>query len=113
MQPTQPRFPLQVAEEGGRTTVRFPTGTELSGANSEALAQELFALADRNSNLFVDLGGVSMLTSMALAKLIALNEKVRGAGGKLTLVNPTPVVRKVFEVTRLDTILEVTDRLSV
>ncbi len=114
MQLTQPGFPLQVAEEGGRTTVRFPAGTELSGANAEELARELFALVERTANphLLVDLDGVPVLTSMILAKLISLNEKVRGAGGKLTLTNPTPVVRKVFEITRLDTILEVTDPLS-
>jgi hypothetical protein len=35
------------------------------------------------------------------------NGRVRAAGGRLTLLNPTPVVREVFQITRLDTVLEV------
>jgi anti-anti-sigma factor len=104
-------FPLQIAEEGGCITVRFPVGTTLSEANAEAFARELFGLAGRQQppHLLVDLGTVSMLTSMILAKFIALNGKLRAAGGRLTLSNPTPVVRQVFKVTRLDTILEVAE----
>jgi anti-anti-sigma factor len=106
---TQSEFPLQIVEEDGRVTVRFPTGTTLSETNAEEFARELLALAERKSHphLLVDLGGVAMLTSVILAKFIALNGKVRAGGGRLTLLNPSPVVRQVFKVTRLDTILEV------
>jgi anti-anti-sigma factor len=105
----QPELPLQIVEEGSRITVRFPAGTTLSEANSEEFAGELNALAasKQKPHLLVDLGGVNMLTSIFLSKFIALNGKVRAAGGRLTLSNPTPVVRRVFKVTRLDTILEV------
>jgi anti-anti-sigma factor len=105
----QSEFPLQIAEEDGRVTVGFPTGTTLSEANAEELSRELLALAGRktHSHLLVNLGGVAMLTSVILAKFIAINGKVRAAGGRLTLLNPTPIVRQVFKVTRLDTILEV------
>ena len=105
----QPKFPLQIMEEAGRVTVHFPSGTTLSEANAEEFAGELLALAEREAHphLLVDLGGVDMLTSVILAKFIAVNGKVRAAGGRLTLLNPTPIVRQVFKVTRLDTILEV------
>src|SRR5436190_194204 len=109
MPSNQSEFPLQIAEEGGRITVRFPTGTTLSESNAEEFARQLLALAEGKAHphLLVDLGGVTMLTSVILAKFIALNGKIRGSGGRLTLSNPTPVVRQVFKVTRLDTILEV------
>ena len=42
-----------------------------------------------------------------LGALILLNRKVREAGGRLTLVDVRPLVAAVFEVTRLDTILDV------
>ena len=102
-------FPLQIVESEGRVTVRFPANTTLSEANAEAFAQALLALAasEERPHLLVDLGGVTMLTSVILAKIIAVNGKVRAAGGRLTLFNPTPVVHQVFKVTRLDTILEV------
>src|SRR3954465_3213431 len=99
--PSTPEFPLQIAEEGGRITVRFPTGTTLSEANAEEFSRELLALAagKASPHLLVDLGGVTMLTSVILAKFIALNGKLRGAGGRLTPSNPTPVVRPGFKAT--------------
>ena len=109
MPATKPEFPLQIVEEAGRVTVRFPANTTLSEANAEEFARALLALAESKErpHLLVDLGGVAMLTSVILAKIIALNGKVRAAGGRLTLFNPTPVVHQVFKVTRLDTILDV------
>jgi anti-anti-sigma factor len=99
-------FPLHIVEEDSRVTVGFPANTTLSEANAEEFSRELLALAEKRPHLLVDLGGVAMLTSIILAKFIALNGRVRSAGGRLTLFNPTPVVQQVFKVTRLDTILE-------
>jgi anti-anti-sigma factor len=109
MSVNQPGFPLQVAEEDGRVIVRFPANTTLSEANAEEFASELLALTQQRErpHLVVDLGGVDMMTSVILAKFIALNGRVRASGGRLTLFNPTPIVQQVLKVTRLDTILEV------
>ena len=107
---------LSVTEGGVRTVVRFATDTALTEANIKAVGERLAALAGSRSrpHQTLDLGGVTMLTSVALAKLISLNGKVRAAGGRLTLVNPTPTVRQLFRVTRLDTVLDVraTESLS-
>lgn len=109
MSPIRSALPLLVVEEGDRITVRFPVGSVLTGAISEELARELFALAAREPkpHLYVDLSGVNMVTSLVLAKLIALNGELRAAGGRLTLANAKPVVREVFKVTRLDTVFEI------
>ncbi len=100
---------LQIAEEENRTIVRFPPNTTLSEANVEAMSRQLTELLDRarNRQLVVDLGTVNTLTSMVLAKFISLNGRIRAAGGRLTLLNPTPFVSEVFQITRLDTVLEV------
>jgi anti-anti-sigma factor len=109
MSPDQSGLSLRVTEEGDSVVVRFAPGTTLSGANSERLAAELAALAAREPrpHLLIDLGGVNMLTSLVLAKLIGLNNELRAAGGRLTIANARPVVREVFKVTRLDTLLDV------
>lgn len=100
---------VQVVEEGGRTSVRFPAGTALTEANIEAVSNRLADLAGRceRPHLTLDLGGVSMLTSVVLGKLVSLNRMILVAGGRLTLTNPTPIVRHVLKVTRLDTILDI------
>lgn len=100
---------LHVTEEGGRTAVRFAAGTTLNEANIEYVGRRLAALAGGGDrpHLTLDLGGVTMLTSIALAEFVALNRSVREAGGQLTLVNPTPLVGQVFRVAHLDTVLDV------
>jgi anti-anti-sigma factor len=102
-------FSLQVSEEGDRITVQFPANTALTDTTAEEFGRELTALAQKRerTHLLVDLGNVAILTSVALSKFIALNGRVRAARGRLTLFNPTPIVRQVFQVTRLDTVLEV------
>ena len=69
MLPKQSVFPLQVAEADGRVTVRFPAGTMLSEANAEEFSRQLFAFVDgkEQPHLTVDLGSVTMLTSVILA----------------------------------------------
>ncbi len=105
---TTSKFPLQIVEEEGRITVRFPANTTLSEANAEEFSRVLLDLAKskEHPHLLVDLGGVAMLTSVILAKFIALNGAIRAAGGRLTLFNPNSIVQQVFKITRLDTIIE-------
>jgi anti-sigma B factor antagonist len=100
---------LSVTEAGGRTAVRFAPGTALDGANVEAIGARLTALAEERSapHLTLDLGGVTLITSVALGKLLRLNGRVRATGGRLVLVNPNPTVGQVFRVSRLDTVLDI------
>jgi anti-sigma B factor antagonist len=100
--------PLCHAARDG-TTVRFPAGRALSEAHVEALTRRLPALIAARGHLPVtlDLGGVPGLPSGTLGKLLGLNRAVRAAEGRLVLVNPTPAVRRVLRLTRLDTVLDV------
>lgn len=110
MRPSPTPSFLQVTEEGaGRISVRFPAGTTLTGANAGELGRELAALLDGRDrpHLAVDLGGIDVLTSLALAEFVTLNARVRESGGRLTLSNLRPIVRQVFTITKLDTVLEV------
>lgn len=99
---------FQVEEVDSRMAVRFPAGTHLSEANAEEFGTRLNALTEGRvrPRLFVDLSGVALLSGNILTRLIALHSKVRGAEGRLTLVNPGASVREVFRLTRLDTVLE-------
>jgi anti-anti-sigma factor len=109
MSPNAPSLPFSISGEGNRTTVRFTPGIALTETNAEDIGRELSAaLTDREQpHLLLDLGGVAMVSSIALAKFIALNKQARAAGGRLTLFNLTPPVHQVLKLTRLDTVLEV------
>ena len=101
-------LPLQATEKDGRVTVSFPANTSLSEANADAFSRALLGLIEGKDrpHLLIDLGGVAMLTSIILAKLVTLNATLRNANGRLTLFNPTPGVLQVFKVTHLDHFLE-------
>ena len=105
--PARPLF--QVGEDGPVTTVRFPAGTVLTDGHVEALARHPLLAGRGDAPLTLDLGGVTALSSAALGKLVGLNRAVRAGGGRLALTNPSPAVRRVFRVTRLDTLLDIRD----
>lgn len=55
----------------------------------------------------VDLSGVRFLNSSGLSVLIGLLTRFRNAGGELILVGPSPELRKLLVITRLEAIFTV------
>ncbi len=109
MPSNSPPLWLRISDDEERITVRFAPGTSLTEANTEDFGREVEHLLEQRERptLCIDLTGVAMLTSVALAKLVTLNEKAHKAGGRLTINNPTPAIHQVFKITRLDTILDI------
>jgi anti-anti-sigma factor len=90
------------------TTTRTTRPTVLSVRNSrvrDAADRAAAGLDARGVRL--DFAAVEYVESRELGALVVLNRKVAAAGGKLALVNVGPFVAGVFNVTRLDTILDV------
>jgi anti-anti-sigma factor len=90
-------------------TVATLTARSLDESNAELLGQELSDLAGRlgGGGLHLDLGGVQVLSSMGLAKLVCLHKQVQAAGGRLSLLNVHPEVYEVFAATHLNGLLDV------
>jgi anti-anti-sigma factor len=85
------------------------TPQALNDVTAEVEGERLLRLADEQARrkLLLDLGDVPYLTSMWLGKLIALHKRVQGRGGHLALVNVPARVYEVFQVTSLNTVLDV------
>lgn len=100
---------LEVSEVGTVTVVRFVDRKILDAANIQELGEELFGLVeqDHRKNLLLNFSNVEFMSSAALNKLIVLNKKVQGAGGKLRLSNLRPEIYEVFALTRLNTVFEI------
>jgi anti-anti-sigma factor len=101
--------PLLHVRQDGDVTLATALATHLSEANAEALGEELSRLVEGPAppRLRLDLAHVRSLTSAVLGKLVGLHRRVRACGGELVLLNVTGVVYRVFEVTRLDQLLDV------
>ncbi len=68
--------------------------------------------ADAVTRLVVDLSGTTFLDSSALGVLVGALKRVRERDGRLDVVSPPHGVRRVFEITNLDRVLELHDSLE-
>ena len=55
---------------------------------------------------------MAYLTSAALGLITRFSSDVRGAGGKLVLSGMNSDIRKIFSLTKLDTVIEIHDSLE-
>ena len=91
-----------VVQEQGDWTVLAVSG-EIDIATAPSLREKLHSLlADGHANLIIDLDDVTFLDSTALGVLVGVLKRARTEGGELRIVCNQPRVRKVFEITRLD-----------
>lgn len=101
--------PFQIDEVESTVTARFTHKCDLNGALAEEFGREVTARVEGRDALrvTVDLGHVAFLSSMALSKLIAINTRLQTTGGRLVVVGANPLIRQIFHVTKLDTLLEI------
>jgi anti-anti-sigma factor len=60
-------------------------------------------------DLVIDLSGVTFVDSQGVSLLVHLHRVLQEAGASLTLVQPSPAVRNILELTGIDTYIDVTD----
>jgi anti-anti-sigma factor len=78
---------------------------ELSGQLDTATAPELEAAVQRAlrpgvSNLVFELSGLSFIASAGLRVFAKARKQIRAQGGNFYCINPSPQVRKVFEIVK-------------
>jgi anti-sigma B factor antagonist len=95
---------LEVEQIGDVTVVNFVDRKILDEQNIQVIGDQLFSLVDHDGlrKLLLNFGNVEYLSSAALGKLITLNKKLQGVGGRLVLCNIDQQIYEVFEITRLD-----------
>jgi anti-sigma B factor antagonist len=86
---------------------------EIDIATAPSLRERLHALlaADKRQ-LVVDLDDVGFLDSTALGVLVGVLKRARSEGGEVRIVCTQPRVRKVFEITRLDSAFDLFDSVD-
>jgi anti-sigma B factor antagonist len=60
----------------------------------------------------LDLARVTTVDAGGLGVLLALREQAQAEGIRLELTNITRQIRRVFEITRLDTVFQITSRVE-
>jgi anti-sigma B factor antagonist len=101
------RLKVESAEDGVR--VQLVGCQRLDEEAVPPIKEQLLVLAAGvgAGRLLLDLGGVHFLTSTGLAMLVAVHNKLRAAGGRLTLCGVEAEVQEMLEVTQLIRVLDV------
>lgn len=99
--PTAASHPwLEIMELGDTTIVRFTQPRIITESDIKPLGDVLLGLVDDPScrKLVVSLAGVELMSSAMVGKLIALQRKIKAAGGRMLLCSATTALDRVFEV---------------
>jgi anti-sigma B factor antagonist len=100
---------IRLSEASGVTVVEFLDHKILDAGIIQELADEMYALVDKDGvkSLLLDFKNVEFLSSAALNKLIMLDKKVKEHQGRLKLCNLEPGIREVFVITRLNQLFQI------
>ena len=102
----RPRLPVE--DIGDVAVVQLTDDMLLDGPTIQAVGEQLLGLvgkADRK-NLLLSFGDVQCLGGAFLGTLVALNQKVNAAGGRLVLCNLPPGSR-AFQAAKLDKLFQI------
>lgn len=95
---------IDVRELDGRTCVIL-TG-ELDDASASPLQDRLADVTgDLGGDLVLDIAGLTFVDSTGLSLFVVLHKNLESAGHQLVLLGPTPMARRLFEITKLDGLL--------
>jgi anti-anti-sigma factor len=68
---------------------------------------DLLKSSRRSPRLLLNLQQIEFVTSTFLNRLLVLRRKILDDRGRLLLCSPTPVIREIFEINRLDQLFDV------
>ncbi len=82
--------------------------TELNSSTAPAVRDEIrAALKPEHTALVLDLSATKFVDSSGLGAIIALQKTMAPKGGTLRILNPTPTVMQILELTRLHRVLDI------
>ena len=80
---------------------------EVDLVSSPELRRVLDEALTSSPRVQVDLAGLTFIDSSGLSALVEAHRKAREAGGALVLLNPTSMLRRLLDITKLDSLLVV------
>ena len=99
-------------EQKGGTMVVGVEG-RLSVGNRRVVQQHVLEALERGTKRFVvDLGATGYIDSAGLGTLVMIAKRVRAQGGDIHLVNLNEDVRTLFELTKLDSIFDLSSGID-
>jgi anti-sigma B factor antagonist len=108
-----PAFMELTTREDGRVTILTVSGDLVIGDAESAFKKAVTRLLEEGRvYLLVDLRGVAFLDSSGLGALVRALTNAQKDGGQTKLLQPGPQIRKLLEMTKLDSVFEIHDDLE-
>ncbi len=103
-------YELSIGEADG-AHVRLSVHGDVDLAVAPLLLDSILcaAISYDQHEIVVDLAEARFFDSTALGALVEAHNRLREGSSRLVVVNPSPVVARMFEITRLDAVLDVRD----
>ncbi len=99
--------------EDGRVTIVTVKGNFVIGEPESAFKKTVTRLLEEGHvNLLVDLQGVGFIDSSGLGALVRALTNSQKEGGQTKLLHAGPQIRKLLEMTKLDSVFEIHDDLE-
>ena len=98
---------IEVSESGTALVLRIVG--ELDAASRNSIEPALLAAIVSAESVIVDLGELTFCDSSGVAMFIAAHQKASAEGTTLAVRNVLRPVRRVFEITSLDTVINLID----
>jgi len=93
----------------GKRRIVIVTGEIDLGTGPELQERLLDAALPGDADVVADLAEVTFLDSTGLAALAVSHRRLAADGHKLIVRNPRPMIRRVIEITGLDTVIPIED----
>jgi len=82
--------------------------TELNAGNAGVFRDQVrSALTQAQANIDIDLSQMEFVDSAGLGSLVALRKTACERNGRVRLINPSPHVQQILELTRLHRVFEI------
>jgi anti-sigma B factor antagonist len=100
---------VSIRSQGGRVIMSL--GGEIDLYTAPRLHGELDSIlaGDAPAQIVVDMSGVEFCDSTGMNVLLGAHRRARELGGDLELAAPRPTIRKILQVTGLETVFTVLD----
>ena len=99
-------------EKVGEVTVIQVEGQLIVGNRQELKQRVLEELESGERNFAIDFENTGYIDSSGLGVLVSLSKKIREQGGELRLAGLNEDLRTLFELTKLDTLFQISDSLE-
>ena len=97
---------MEIESHEHRLLVRGLEG--LNAANAATCRDRVrTALTRRHHAIDIDMSRTKSIDSSGIGALVALHKSICEQGGRLRILNPSPVTQQILELTRMHLILEI------